>query len=156
METRVKTGMCDGLNAVLVAVESSTTRGYVGIQTIGNTSEICRDGKERAKGALEAVGYVIPNRRIVISFSPADVKKDGSQFDLPMAVSMALLISTKETAIDPNRCPLLNFFLISESKQCQTQRKRQPYNSSAATRSLLKTEEVGLLIYTRPKQLHFV
>ena len=84
--------VCDALAASIVSVESSYTRGYAGIQLIGNASDVCRDGKERARAALERCGLPLPPRRLVISIAPADVKKDGNHLDLPIAISLALLI----------------------------------------------------------------
>jgi len=97
----VHSAVCDGTATFVVAVESSLTRGYANLQLIGNASEVCRDGKERARSALEHCGIVLPPRRIVISISPADVKKDGNHLDLPIAISLALLATGMSPALDP-------------------------------------------------------
>src|SRR5690606_6998846 len=78
-----------------VRVECGFARGFAGIQLIGNVGETCRDGKERVRTALEALGYRIPARRLVVSMTPADLKKEGSQFDLALAVSLARLLAGK-------------------------------------------------------------
>ncbi len=93
MKTLVHTATTEAMDTRLVQVESTFTRGFAGLQVIGNTSEVCRDGKERAKAALENLGIYLPNQRLVISLTPADLKKDGNHFDLPIAVSIALLLT---------------------------------------------------------------
>jgi len=60
MATGVFSAVCDAMETVVARIESGFTRGYAGMQLIGNTSEICRDGKERARAALEGIGLVIP------------------------------------------------------------------------------------------------
>jgi magnesium chelatase family protein len=90
----VCSALCDAMESSLVSVECVYMRGFAGLYLIGNISEICRNGIERAKSALEHMGINIPDRRIVLSLSPAELKKDGSQFDLAYAVSIGLLLSS--------------------------------------------------------------
>lgn len=101
--TIVHSAVFDAMEAKLLKIECTFTRGFSGFHLIGNTSEICRDGKERVKAALEKVGINIPPRKLVISFTPADIKKDGNQFDLPIAVSLSLLLKSDARAIDPSK-----------------------------------------------------
>lgn len=79
-----------------VRVECGFARGFAGLQLIGHVGETCRDGKERVRTALEALGYRFPASRLVVSMTPADLKKDGSQFDLALAVSLARLLAARE------------------------------------------------------------
>lgn len=101
--TLVKSAVCEAMDMNLMQIECGFTRGFAGLQLIGNTTEVCRDGKERARAALESLGLHIPPRRLVVSLTPADVKKDGSQLDLPVAVSLALLLKDQVPRIDPSR-----------------------------------------------------
>jgi len=103
MLTEVNSAMCDAMETNLTHIESSYVRGYAGMQLIGNASEVCRDGKERAKAALEALGLPLPAKRLVVSIAPADIKKDGNQFDLPFAASLALLVRKKIPVIDTSK-----------------------------------------------------
>lgn len=91
------------MEAGLTTIECGFIRGFAGLQMIGHASEVCRDGKERARVALEALGLHIPPRRLVLSLTPADVKMDGNQFDLPIAVSLALLLAQKTPVAAPER-----------------------------------------------------
>ncbi len=90
--TLIKSATSDGLDSNIITIESKKTPGFAGIQLIGNATEICRDGKERAKTALEQLGYVMPPSRVLVNLAPADIRKDGNHFDLPIAVSLALLL----------------------------------------------------------------
>ncbi len=83
---------CEGITTILTRLEGTFLKGFADMKIIGNTSEVCRDGKERAKAALETLGYHIPPRRLIISLTPGELKKDGSQFDLPLSVLLAILI----------------------------------------------------------------
>ncbi len=91
------------MEATIFCVESTVTQGYAGLQIIGNVSKICDDGKERAKAALEATGFSIPAKRIVVSISPADQRKDGSQFDLPIAICILEQILESKTRLQHER-----------------------------------------------------
>jgi magnesium chelatase family protein len=88
------------MNVHIVDLETAYTRGFSGSQLIGNVSEICRDGKERVTTALESLGVKIPNKRLIISLTPAELRKEGSHLDLPMAVSMSLLCSEQVAVVD--------------------------------------------------------
>ncbi len=101
--TLVNSGICDAMDSCLAQIECGFVRGFAGMQLIGNTSEVCRDGKERARAALEHLGIHLPPRRLVVSLTPADLKKDGNQFDLPVAVSLALLLRDVPPRHDPSQ-----------------------------------------------------
>ncbi len=101
--TLVNTAVCDAAATNLMRIESGFTRGFAGMQLLGNTSEVCRSGKERARVALEGVGIAIPPQRVVVNLTPADLKTDGSHLDLPVAVSLALLLSESSPKEQPDR-----------------------------------------------------
>lgn len=101
--TLVNTAVTDALDTRVLQIECGFTRGFAGMQLIGNASEVCRDGKERARAALEQLGLHLPPRRLVVSLTPADVKKDGSHLDLPIAVSLALLLSDRSPRVMADR-----------------------------------------------------
>ncbi|MCB9229454.1 MAG: ATP-binding protein [Deltaproteobacteria bacterium] len=97
---------CDGTSCSLIQVESNFLKGFTGVQLVGQISDVCRGGLERAKAALENIGIPVPQRRIIMSLAPADYRKDGSQLDLAFAINLALLISGesgRSTAIPVSR-----------------------------------------------------
>lgn len=103
-KTRVMTGINSALDSRLIEIESQISKGFTGIQLIGNTSEICRDGKERVRAALEKCNIPIPEKKIVVSLTPSDIKKDSNHFDLPIAISLAILLNkSKSPKLDCSR-----------------------------------------------------
>lgn len=101
--TEVKSAVTDAMSTQLMHIEGGFTKGFAGLQLIGNASEICRDGKERARAALETLNISIPAKRLILSLTPAELKKDGSHFDLPFAVSLALLCTGTTPKFNPAR-----------------------------------------------------
>jgi magnesium chelatase family protein len=95
MQTLTRTAALEGPDPIIIDVECCTTSGFAGLQLVGNTSELLRDGKERAKTALEKLGFKLGHKRILINLAPADLRKEGNHFDLPIALSLACLGSEK-------------------------------------------------------------
>lgn len=100
MQSLTRTATLLGTDAQLVTVECTTTSGFAGLQLVGNIGELCRDGKERAKTVLENLGFKLGHKRILINFSPADSRKEGNHFDLPIAISLAGLVYPKAPVHD--------------------------------------------------------
>jgi magnesium chelatase family protein len=96
----IQTALYDAMESSILQVECSFTRGFSGLQLIGNSTEVCKSGLERARAALEGIGIHIPQKRVVLNISPAHIRKDGSHFDLPFAVGLAALITEKEPTVD--------------------------------------------------------
>jgi magnesium chelatase family protein len=95
MTTRVFTAQHDAMDATVLQVECTIAKGSVGVGLIGNVSEVCRNGLDRARTALERLNIELPAKRILINVSPAEMKKDGSYLDLPLAVALAHLLGGK-------------------------------------------------------------
>lgn len=95
--------VCDGMDGLVVTIESQFVRGFSGLQMIGNISESLRDSKERARTALEGLGVHIPPKKLIMSITPADIKKTGDQFDLGIAVNLMLLNSEHQPRVDTTR-----------------------------------------------------
>lgn len=86
-----------------VRIEAQFTKGYGPPQLIGHASEICKDGKERAIAALEASNVDLPPHRLLISLAPGDIRKDGSQLDLALAICLAQSASERSLVIQTQR-----------------------------------------------------
>ena len=80
-----------GCKGRLIQVEGAKSPGFSGIHLIGNVSEVIKEGKERAKAAINHLGISLPAQKIVISFSPADIPKCGSHLDLAVALELLRL-----------------------------------------------------------------
>jgi magnesium chelatase family protein len=86
---RVQSAAVFGIKAFLIAVEVDLSRGQkLNLMTVGLPDTAVRESSERVKAALRNCGYVLPAQHITINLAPADVKKAGSGFDLPMAVGI--------------------------------------------------------------------
>jgi len=85
-----KTYTCSllGVDAVPVEVEVDITPGLPYFATVGLPDNIVRESKDRVKAALQNSGYTFPADRITVNLAPANLKKEGSGFDLPIAVGI--------------------------------------------------------------------
>lgn len=87
---KVSCATYEGLDAKVVHVESTLTKGLPSFSVIGMTSISINESKERVKSALLSNEFKFPPKRITLSLSPSDLKKDGSHFDLSIALMIAL------------------------------------------------------------------
>ncbi|MBQ9463145.1 MAG: YifB family Mg chelatase-like AAA ATPase [Bacteroidales bacterium] len=87
MLIRICGAKCVGIEAVNVTVEVSIDRG-IGIHLVGLADVAVKESLLRTTTALQALGYHIPGKKIVINLAPADVHKNGSGYDLPIAIGV--------------------------------------------------------------------
>jgi magnesium chelatase family protein len=85
MLAHVTTAALRGIDALPVRVEVSLTAGLPSFVVVGLPQSEVREGRERVVAALRHLGVGLPPRRITVNLSPADVRKEGSGFDLPLA-----------------------------------------------------------------------
>ncbi len=86
---RVQSAAVFGIKAYPVFVEVDLSSGQkLNLMTVGLPDTTVRESSERVKAALRNCGFVLPAQRITINLAPADLKKEGSAFDLPMAVGI--------------------------------------------------------------------
>ncbi|MBW4681798.1 MAG: YifB family Mg chelatase-like AAA ATPase [Microcoleus vaginatus WJT46-NPBG5] len=88
MLARVWSASLVGIDAVKVGVEVDVSGGLPGIVVVGLPDAAVQESKERVKAALKNAGYAFPMRRIVINLTPADLRKEGPIFDLPISVGI--------------------------------------------------------------------
>lgn len=77
-----------GIDAYLVEVEVDISRGLPNFNIVGLPDTAVREAKERVTAAIKNSQYNFPSGRITINLAPADIKKEGSSFDLPMAIGI--------------------------------------------------------------------
>ncbi len=80
----------EAFDAKLVHVESTLTKGLPSFSIVGMASTAITEAKERVKSALLSNDFSFPPKRITINLAPSDVKKEGSHFDLSIALLIAL------------------------------------------------------------------
>jgi magnesium chelatase family protein len=102
MLAKVLSSAVMGIDAYVVEVEVDISQGLPSFSTVGLPEGAVRESKERVKAAVKNAGYHFPSDRITVNLAPADVKKEGSGFDLPMAVGIlaATGIVPKEACSD--------------------------------------------------------
>ncbi len=88
MLAHVTTGAVRGVESYLVRVEVNLAPGLPSFTVVGLAESAVREGRERVGAALRNAGYPLPPRRITVNLAPADVRKEGSAFDLPLAVGL--------------------------------------------------------------------
>jgi len=77
-----------GIESSIVRVEADISEGMPMFELVGYLSSEVREAKDRVRGALRNSGYVLPIKRITVNLSPANVKKNGSGFDLAIAIAV--------------------------------------------------------------------
>lgn len=82
-----------GLEGTAVSVEVDINNGLPGFDIVGLADTAVKESKERVRSAVKNSGRVVPNRRITANLAPADVKKEGSVLDLPIAVGLLMASS---------------------------------------------------------------
>ena len=86
---RVQSAAVFGITAYPISVEVDLSSGQkLNLMTVGLPDTAVKESSERVKAALRNCGYPLPPQHITINLAPADVKKEGSAFDLPMAVGI--------------------------------------------------------------------
>ncbi len=90
MIAKVLSGALLGIDAYRVEVEVDIAQGLPQFSTVGLPEGAVKESKDRIKSAVKNSGYEFPARRITINLAPADIRKEGTAFDLPMAVGLLL------------------------------------------------------------------
>ncbi|MDD2483855.1 MAG: YifB family Mg chelatase-like AAA ATPase [Eubacteriales bacterium] len=101
MYAKVVTGSLCGMEAETVIVETDLSAGLPNITIVGLPDASVREAKERIRTAVINGGFSFPMKRITVNLSPADTKKEGSHFDLPIAICvMAAAAQVPMTALE--------------------------------------------------------
>lgn len=88
MISRIVTAALRGIDAYLVEVEASLERGLLNFALVGLPDSAVRESRERVMAAIKNSGYEFPQKRITINLAPADIRKEGSGYDLPIAIGI--------------------------------------------------------------------
>ncbi|MEB3355179.1 MAG: YifB family Mg chelatase-like AAA ATPase [Synechococcales bacterium] len=97
-----------GIDAVKVGVEIDIAGGLPGIVVVGLPDTAVQESRERVKAALKNSGYAFPMRKVVINLTPADLRKEGPSFDLP--ISVGVLAASEQV----NPALLENYLFLGE------------------------------------------
>lgn len=94
MLVKVYGSAISGINATTVCVEVSVDQG-VGFFLVGLPDNAVKESYQRVSSALQCFGYKIPGKRIIINMAPADIRKEGSAYDL--SIAMGILTASEQT-----------------------------------------------------------
>ena len=108
MVIRTFTGSVTGIAATTVTVEVSITGGGLGLFLVGLPDNAVRESEQRIRSAFENSGFRMTARKCVVNLAPADLRKEGSGFDLPIAV--AILAATDQVVA----APLADSYFVGE------------------------------------------
>ncbi len=98
MLVRVRSSAVLGVSAVGIDVEVDVTDGMPNFHLVGLATSAVQEAKVRVQAAVRNCGVKLPEKRVVVNLAPADLRKEGTSFDLPIAV--ALLASCKELPLE--------------------------------------------------------
>lgn len=87
MLVKVFAAAVQGINATLITIEVNSTRGCM-FYLVGLPDSAVKESHQRIISALQVNGYKMPTSNIVINMAPADIRKEGSAYDLPLAIGM--------------------------------------------------------------------
>ena len=104
LKTIISAKLC-GIEAVPVQIETSVTSG-IGIHLVGLADAATREALLRTVTAMQANGYLIPGKKIIINLLPADLHKTGFGYDLPIA--LGLIAASEQRAL-----PLINDYIVA-------------------------------------------
>lgn len=93
MVSRIQTVTFQGVDVLDIDVQVQMTNGLPAFQIVGLPDKAIAESRERVRGALHALGISLPAKRITVNLAPADVMKEGSHFDLPIALGILCAIS---------------------------------------------------------------
>ena len=89
----IKSISLNGLNGYLVSAQVDVSSGLPNFEIVGLPDTTVKESKERIKTAIKNSGFDFLSRKIVVNLSPANIRKEGSIFDLPIAIG--ILIATE-------------------------------------------------------------
>ena len=100
MYSKIISGTALGIDGLLVSVETDISQGLPGLSLVGYLASSVKEAGERVRTALRNSGFFLPPSKITVNLSPADVRKDGTGYDVAIAVgiliSMGKIILSEE------------------------------------------------------------
>jgi magnesium chelatase family protein len=97
MVARVRTVAFQGIDVLPVDAEVQIAQGLPAFNVVGLPDKAVGESRERVRAALTAIGLGVPPKRITVNLAPADLVKEGSHFDLPIALGMLIAMGAIES-----------------------------------------------------------
>jgi magnesium chelatase family protein len=109
MAVRVISAALIGIEAHIVDVEVDFSRGLPRFTLVGLPDSAVRESRDRVRTAMKNSGYPFPQKKITVNLAPADLRKEGGRFDLPIAIG---ILATSN--IIPSRARLASYAMVGE------------------------------------------
>ena len=107
--TKVKSVALKGLEGIEISVEVDISSGLPSFNIVGLPDEAVQEARERVRSAIKNSGFEFPIKRITVNLAPAEVKKEGSTFDLPIALGILCCVGAIK-----EKDSLKNYYFIGE------------------------------------------
>ena len=88
MQARIKTIALNGIETINIDVQVHISNGMPAMAIVGLADKAVAESKERVRAALTSLGLALPAKRVAINLAPADLSKEGSHYDLPIALGL--------------------------------------------------------------------
>ncbi|MDO4563714.1 MAG: YifB family Mg chelatase-like AAA ATPase [Clostridia bacterium] len=111
MLSQVKSVTLAGLDGIMVTVEADFANGLPSFDIVGLPDATVREARERVRAAVVNSGFTFPPKRAVVNLAPGDLRKEGTQFDLPIA--MSVLAGSGQLTGEMAQCALLGELALS-------------------------------------------
>ena len=98
MISKIHSAIPYGFDGAIVEVEGDMNRGLPAFNIVGMANKTINEAKERVRSAIVNSGFSFPTKKVTINLAPADLEKDGSYLDLPIALSILMLSGQLLTA----------------------------------------------------------
>ncbi len=105
MFSMVKSVGIFGINSYMLEIEADVSGGMPCFDVVGLPDTAVKESRDRVRAAIKNCGYKFPTGRITVNLAPADKKKEGAVYDLPILVS--ILIASKQLECDTRDCAFL-------------------------------------------------
>ena len=92
MVAKILSGALSGVTGIMIEVEVDMASGMPGIDIVGLPDNAVKESKERVRTALKNSGIAVPPKRITINLAPADIRKEGPAYDLPIALGILVCL----------------------------------------------------------------
>ena len=93
-----------GLDSYMIEIEADVSKGQLAFDIVGLPDSAVRESRDRVRSAIKNCGYKYPLGHITVNLAPADVKKEGSAYDLPVLLALLLADKQIKPQIDLNDC----------------------------------------------------
>ncbi|HEX3072604.1 MAG TPA: YifB family Mg chelatase-like AAA ATPase, partial [Ignavibacteriales bacterium] len=99
MLSKIQSSSTYGIDAFIIEVETNVEKQIPGFIIVGLPDNAVKESRERVAAAVKNSGFEFPVKKITVNLAPADIKKEGSQFDLPIAIGVLAAIDKVEPAM---------------------------------------------------------